>query len=135
MISPEMFEQFCFQDTLQTTNYVDRSLYHLDGPDAIRHLPRLLEIERLDGIQWIHGSGQPSAAHWLDLLKRIQQAGKFVQVYYGPTHGDDADSVAELELLCRELDPKRLFFWANLTSVEEAEALMKKAGEAGTARR
>jgi hypothetical protein len=129
MISPEMFDEFCFQDTLETTNYVDRSLYHLDGPDAIRHIPRLLEIERLDAIQWIHGAGQPAATHWLELLKRIQQAGKSVQVYYGPTHGDEADTVEELKILCRELDPNRLFFWANLSSVEEAEALMKVAGQ------
>jgi len=129
MISPEMFDEFCFQDILETTNYVDQSIYHLDGPDAIRHVPRLLEIEKLDSIQWIHGAGQPSATHWLDLLKQIQQAGKSVQVYYGPTHGDEADTVEELEILCRELDPNRLFFWANVSSMEEAEALMKTAGK------
>ena len=129
MISPEMFEEFCFRDTLETTNYVDHSLYHLDGPDAIRHIPRLLEIDRLEAVQWIHGSGQPPATDWLELLKRIQQAGKSVQVYYGPTHGEEADTVEELKILCRELDPKRLFFWANVPSVEEAEALMKTAGQ------
>lgn len=129
MISPEMFDEFCFRDTLETTNYVDHSLYHLDGPDAIRHVPRLLEIEKLDCIQWIHGAGQPSATHWLDLLKQIQQAGKLVQVYYGPTHGDEENTVAELEILCRELDPKRLFFWASVSTVEEAQTLLKTAGK------
>jgi len=129
MISPEMFDEFCFQDILETTNYVDHSLYHLDGPGAIRHVPRLLEIEKLDSIQWIHGAGQPSAVHWLELLKQIQQAGKSVQVYYGPTHGDEADTVEELKILCRELDPNRLFFWANVSGMEEAEALMKTAGK------
>lgn len=128
MISPEMFEEYCFQDTLETTNYVDHSIYHLDGPDAIRHVPRLLEIEKLDCVQWIHGAGQPSATHWLDLLKRIQQAGKSVQVFYGPSHGDEENTVEELKILCRELDPNRLFFWANVSNVEEAEALLKIAG-------
>ena len=129
MISPEMFDEFCLPDIVETTNYVDRSLYHLDGPDAIRHLPRLLSIDALDCIQWIHGSGQPPSSRWLPLLKQIQNAGKSVQVYYGPTHGDEADSVEELEILCSELDPRRLFFWATVGSVGEAEALMKTAGE------
>jgi hypothetical protein len=129
MISPQMFDEFCLQDTRETTNYVDHSIYHLDGPDAIRHLPRLLEIEKLDCIQWIHGAGQPSATHWLDLLKRIQRAGKSVQVYYGPDHGDDEDTVTELEILCRELDPDRLFFWASVPTVEEASELMKTAAQ------
>ncbi len=127
MISPDMFEEFCLQDTLETINSVDHSLYHLDGPAAIRHVPRLLEIEKLDCIQWIHGAGQPSAAHWLDLLKQIQDAGKSVQVLYGPAHGDDADKVEDLKILCRELDPNRLFFWATAASVDEAQALMRTA--------
>jgi hypothetical protein len=129
MISPQMFEEFCFRDIQETTSYVDHSIYHLDGPGAIRHVPRLLEIDRLECIQWIHGAGQPSATHWLDLLKQIQAAGKSVQVLYGPNHGDEEDSVEELKILCRELDSRRLFFWANIPSVEEAEALMRTAAE------
>jgi len=130
MISPEMFDEFCLQDTLETTSYVDRSIYHLDGPGAIRHLPRILEIESLDCVQWIHGAGQPAASHWLELLKSVQGAGKSVQVYYGPTHGDEADPGEELRILCRELDPDRLFFWATVGSVEEADRLLRIAGEA-----
>jgi succinate dehydrogenase flavin-adding protein (antitoxin of CptAB toxin-antitoxin module) len=127
MISPAMFDEFCFEDTLETTDYVDRSIYHLDGPDAVRHLPRILEIESLDCVQWIHGAGQPSASHWLELLKRIQDAGKSVQVYYGPSHGDEADINAELEILCRELDRDRVFFWATVGSIEEADRLVQLA--------
>jgi succinate dehydrogenase flavin-adding protein (antitoxin of CptAB toxin-antitoxin module) len=127
MISPAMFDEFCLEDTLETTDYVDRSIYHLDGPDAVRHLPRILEIESLDCVQWIHGAGQPSASHWLELLKRIQDAGKSVQVYYGPSHGDEADISAELEILCRELDRDRVFFWATVGSIEEADRLVQLA--------
>ncbi len=35
----------------------------------------------------------------------------------------------QLKILCRDLDPNRLFFWANVSTVEEAEALLKIAGE------
>ena len=131
MISPDMFEEFCFQDTLETCNAVDYSLYHLDGPDAIRHLPRILEIESLDCVQWIHGAGQPSASHWLDLLQSVQAAGKSVQVYYGPTHGEEADPAQEFKILYRELDPDRLFFWAAVETAEEADRLVELGRQVG----
>jgi hypothetical protein len=127
MISPQMFEEFCLQDTVATCNHVDYAMYHLDGPDAVRHLPQILEIKNLDCVQWIHGAGQPPASAWLDLLKTIQAAGKSVQVFYGPAHGDDADLTRELQILCRELDPTRLFFWAIVSSVEEADHLIRYA--------
>jgi len=47
MIGPEMFREFLLDDTLETTHYVERSLYHLDGPNATQHLLTLCEIERL----------------------------------------------------------------------------------------
>jgi hypothetical protein len=129
MISPEMFDQFCLGDTLETTNYVDRSIYHLDGPDAIRHLPRILELEHLDCLQWIQGAGAPFPSRWIDMLRSVQAAGKSVQVYYGPGHGDRADLAEELSTLCRALDPGRLFFWATVGSIEEADHLVRLASE------
>jgi hypothetical protein len=131
MISPEMFDEFCLQDTLETTNHVDRSIYHLDGPDAVRHLPRILALEHLDCLQWIQGAGAPHPSQWLDMLRSVQRAGKTVQVYYGPGHGDTADLASELKLLCEALDRRRLFFWAVVGSVEEADRLVELAGEVG----
>ena len=137
MIGPEMFERFCWADTVESCRHVERTIYHLDGPGALRHLPRLLEIEELDCVQWIQGAGSPPPSRWLPMLRQVQAAGKSVQVYYGPSHGDDADLAAELELLCRELDWRRLFFWATVPSVAQAEALVDLARAAAlrTARR
>ncbi|MCC6698794.1 MAG: hypothetical protein IT365_24430 [Candidatus Hydrogenedentes bacterium] len=127
MIGPEMFEEFCLRDNVECCNDADYSLYHLDGPDAARHLPKILGIDSLTAVQWIQGAGNPPPSKWLHLLQMIQRAGKSVQVYYGPSHGDDADLFQEMEILCRELDPTRLFIWAILADVEEAEALVKHA--------
>lgn len=127
MISPDMFNDFCWKDTLECTDYVDRSIYHLDGPDAVRHLPKILELENLNCIQWIQGAGNLHPSKWLDLLKKIQAAGKTVQVFYGPNHGDNADLHKELEILCSNLDVNKLFFWAILDSVEQADFLVKTA--------
>ena len=83
MISPAMFDSFCLGDTVQCAEHVGYSIYHLDGPGALQHVPRLLEIEQLDCIQWIQGAGQPLPTQWLDLLHQIQDAGKSIQLYYG----------------------------------------------------
>lgn len=127
MISPRMFEEFCWQDNLDCCQHVDLSLYHLDGPGAVRHLPTVLRLEKLSCVQWIQGAGQPLPSHWLDLLRQIQAAGKSVQLYYGGPHGGDADLKRELDVLCPALDPNRLFIWAVVNSAEEAEAAVAHA--------
>jgi hypothetical protein len=124
MISPRMFEQFCWQDNLECCAHVDESLYHLDGPAALRHLPLLLRLERLDCIQWIQGAGQPLPSEWLPVLQRIQAGGKSVQLYYGEAHGANADLKREIDILARTLNPNRLFIWATVESAEKAEAIV-----------
>jgi hypothetical protein len=123
MISPAMFEQFCLPDTVAGCRLADHTIYHLDGPGALRHLDRILAIPELDCVQWIQGAGHPPPSRWLQELRKVQAAGKSVQVYYGPGHGDDADLAAELAALCRGLDRRRLFFWAVVPSREQAEEL------------
>ena len=125
MISPRMFEEFCLEDTVAGCRQAEHTIYHLDGPGALRHLDRLLAIEELDCVQWIQGAGNPPPSRWLAVLKKVQAAGKSVQVYYGPSHGDDADLPAELTLLCRELDWRRLFFWATVPDRKLADELVE----------
>ena len=81
MISPAMFERFVLPDLTTCCNHLDHGFYHLDGKGQIRHLDLLLSIERLRGIQWIPGDGQPPPHEWLPLLKRIREGGKLCQVF------------------------------------------------------
>ena len=59
----------------------------------------------------------------MELLQQIQAGGKSIQLYYGPGHGGDADLKRELDILCRALDPTRLFIWATTSSVRAAEEM------------
>jgi hypothetical protein len=126
-----MFEEFCLPDTVAACRRADHTLYHLDGPGALRHLERLLAIPELDCVQWIQGAGNPPPSKWLDMLRGVQAAGKSVQVYYGPGHGDDADLGRALDALCRGLDRRRLFFWAAVPEREQAEELAGQAARQG----
>ncbi len=84
MISPAMFERFVMPDLLACCDHLDHGFYHLDGKGEIPHLDLLLSIERLRGIQWIPGDGQPPPHEWLPLLKRIRDGGKLCQVFVTP---------------------------------------------------
>jgi 5-methyltetrahydrofolate--homocysteine methyltransferase len=84
MISPQMFERFVLQDLAACCDALDHAFYHLDGKGQIPHLDMLLSLERLRGIQWIPGDGQPPPEAWLPLLKRIRDAGKLCQLYVSP---------------------------------------------------
>jgi len=81
MISPEMFERFVLPDISGCCDSLDYPFYHLDGKGQLPHLEMLLSLERLRGIQWVPGDGQPQAEYWLPLLKRIRQSNKLCQVY------------------------------------------------------
>ncbi|NDJ78696.1 MAG: LD-carboxypeptidase [Chloroflexi bacterium] len=81
MISPQMFERFVLPDLLVCCDHLEYPFYHLDGKGELPHLDMLLEIPNLRGIQWQPGDGQPTADGWLDVLRRIREAGKLCQVY------------------------------------------------------
>jgi hypothetical protein len=130
-----MFDEFVLEDTAASCNHVDRSIYHLDGPGALQHVPTLLAIEKLDCVQWIQGAGAPLPSHWIDLLRRIQDAGKTVQLFYGGAHGGSADFKHEIDVICGALDTSRLFISADVESVEKADFIVRHVKEVCAAKR
>jgi 5-methyltetrahydrofolate--homocysteine methyltransferase len=81
MISPAMFERFVLPDLAACCEMLDHGFYHLDGKGQIAHLDMLLSLERLRGIQWIPGDGQPPPEAWPGLLERIRDGGKLCQLF------------------------------------------------------
>jgi hypothetical protein len=118
LISPRMFREFFLDDILAQINWLDHSLFHLDGPDCIRHLDILLEIPNLHGIQWVPGARYKSMLVWVPLLKRIQRAGKLVHITV-PAN--------EVEPLLQELSPKGLMLDTYCSTEDEAKELLRKA--------
>ncbi len=84
MVSPTMFRRWILPALEVQWEFLDYNFYHLDGPDALKHLPDLLSAPRLHGIQWVPGGRleieQPQHT-WVDLFQRIQAAGKAVEVW------------------------------------------------------
>jgi 5-methyltetrahydrofolate--homocysteine methyltransferase len=83
MIGPDMFARFVQPELAATTRRLDRTFYHLDGKGQLQHLQTVLGLERLAGVQWIPGAGQPASPHWPQVHQRILSAGKKSQVCGG----------------------------------------------------
>ncbi|MFN3682834.1 MAG: hypothetical protein ACK41F_02745 [Fimbriimonadaceae bacterium] len=82
MFSEAMFRRFVVPPLRAQCEWLDYSMFHLDGTHCMKHLDALLEIEALDAIEWtpeptVPGGGDPC---WYDLYRRILSAGKSVQV-------------------------------------------------------
>ena len=116
MISPRMFEDLFMPFLEQQTGWVRRTVYHLDGPNAIRHLDLLMSLPELDGIQWVPGAGAPPMSAWIRLLRRIQAGGKLLVLSCGRE---------EVETLLSELEPEGLLLSTHCDSEEEAKVLLQ----------
>ena len=80
MISPSMFEEFALPTLRKNCRELDRTIYHLDGPGELPHLELLLSIPELNAIQWIPGEGNPPCDSYIDVYRKIRDAGKRIQL-------------------------------------------------------
>ena len=82
MFSPQMYRRFVVPALTAQCAWLDQSLYHLDGTQAVCHLDALLEVEPLDAIEWTPQAGIETGGHqrWHPMYQRILAAGKCVQV-------------------------------------------------------
>ena len=81
MISPDMFREFVAPGLKEQCAWLDYSMYHLDGTQAMCHLDALLEIDELDAIEWTPQAGIENGGNprWYPLYEKILNAGKSVQ--------------------------------------------------------
>ncbi len=119
MLSPAMFEEFVKPSLSREAEFLDKSIYHLDGPGEIPHLDHLLDIDRLTGIQWTPGAGNPNVCDekWYPMYKRIQEKGKNL-VLLGAEPGN-------VEKLLDNLSPKGLYISTWCETEDDCRELLK----------
>jgi hypothetical protein len=81
MIGPAMFDEFAKPELEATARRLGRAFYHLDGRGQLAHLPSLLAIEGLHGVQWVPGAGAPGYTEWPDVYRRIAASGRKTQLW------------------------------------------------------
>lgn len=89
-ISSEMFRELFLPAIEFQTIFLDYSIYHVDGVESFRHIDALCELPKLQALQILPGAGQPSALHFMDILKKVQESGKNLQIYLKPHEVEQA---------------------------------------------
>ncbi len=119
MFSPAMFQQFVVPALTEQCEWLDYSMYHLDGKEEFVHLDSLLEIKALDAIEWTPNANEPLGGDpkWFDLYKRILDAGKSVQAYMVWAH--------EIVPLLNEIGGKGVYILALFNNEREVESTLK----------
>ena len=118
MISPKMFRDIFLPSIEMQTNFLDHAVYHVDGIGAFAHVDALLELPRLRALQILPGAGKPSPLHYMDVLRKVQAAGRNLHISIPPDEVEDALS---------ELPARGLFIGTSCETEDEARALLKNA--------
>jgi hypothetical protein len=121
MFSPRMYKRFVVPALTAQCAWLDHSLYHLDGTQAMVHLDSLLAIEPLDAIEWTPQAGIETGGNkrWHDLYRRILAAGKSVQVVNVELN--------EVRPLLDAIGPKGVYMLIQFKDEDEADQALKLA--------
>ncbi|SHE81944.1 5-methyltetrahydrofolate--homocysteine methyltransferase [Caldanaerobius fijiensis DSM 17918] len=119
MISPEMFEKFVAPYLREQARRLDHTIYHWDGPGEIPHLDILLDIDEIDGIQWVPGAGNENvdSEAWLELYERIQNKGKLLVL-----NGADPEKIS---WLFERISPEGVYVSVYCDSEDKAYELLE----------
>jgi len=119
MFSPEMFERLVCPALSAQCDWLDYSMFHLDGHQCIRHLDALLAIDSLDAVEWTPDPQVPRGGDpcWYDMYRRILAAGKSVQALW-IAH----DQIAPL---LDAVGPAGMYITTDLTTEAHAEKVAR----------
>jgi len=124
LISAPMAEAAVYPSLQARMRWLDRGYFHLDSPGSLQHLDMLLGQEELGGVQFVYGAGRGPAARWIDVYRRIQAAGKCLELLPEST----ADALAVME----HLKPEGVWFkFYPGVPEEEAHWFVRQVAEPG----
>jgi len=121
LVSAGTYREFFLEELLNEITHLDYSIYHLDGVESLQHLDLLLEIPKLNAIQWVRGARfeKESISRWFPLYRKIQAKKKSIIVY---------PAAEEVPLVLENLKPEGLFIQVGCSNEDEARAVMARLG-------
>ena len=129
MMSPAQFSEFVVPSLERQCDALDNSIYHLDGKDAIRHLPALMGIKSLGALQWTSGAGQLEGIDekWYPIYDAVHDAGKakWVSAFGGSL---DAKLAAAKKFVARYGIKGTYFLFGHMSRADAGE-LMRAAAK------
>lgn len=127
LLSPDFFREFVLESLQEQARRLDNTLYHLDGPDAIKHMDAIMEIPELKALQWTSGDDGPDGTYeaWDVIYDKARAAGKslWVKVYTGNVD----DWIRNVDRIVRRYGTHSLFLMFPDMSMNDAEKLLGHA--------
>ena len=117
-ISTAMFKEMFLPAIERQTRFLDYSIYHVDGVEAFRHVDVLCGLPRLQAIQILPGAGKPSPLHYMEVLKKVQKAGKNLHI---------AIPLEEVKPALDQLSARGLYISSWCRTESEARHMLKNA--------
>lgn len=127
LMAPQQFRDFVLDSLKEQADKVDHVLYHLDGPDAIKHLDAIMEVDGIDALQWTSGDAGPDGTleEWYPIYDKAIAAGKslWVKVY----SGEFEDWIKNVDRIVERYGSHSLFLFFPEMSLEQANTLIAHA--------
>ncbi len=116
MISPTMYREIFLDQLRRQSEYLDYTVYHVDGISAFAHVPMLCELPKIQALQILPGAGKPSPLYYRETLEYVQSHGKNLHI----TIPSD-----EVEAAVKTLSSKGLCIDTSAESEAEARKLIR----------
>ncbi|MBT9775668.1 trimethylamine corrinoid protein 2 [Clostridium sp. MCC353] len=130
LMSPDQFKALAVPALKKQAEHMDYAFYHLDGPDAIKHLDQILGIEAIKAIQWSHGAGNPDGLWdgWFSKVHdKVINAGKSLYLFVDDHPAEE--SIAGIKRLTERYGSKGIFLrFFDEMDQEKANAVLKGIG-------
>ena len=123
MISSRMYDEIFLPGIRRECQFLERSIYHLDGPGALRHLDSILSIPELNALQWVPGAGREIFSQWVQVYRKVQAAGKGIQV---------TCRLEEIQTVMQTLNPRGMFLQVGGVPDRESGAALLQELESWT---
>ncbi len=127
MMSPGQYREFIQESLRKQAKQLDHVIYHLDGPDAIKHVDAIMEIKEIDALQWTSGDYGPDGTfeEWYQIYDKAVAAGKglWVKVYSGSFE----EWLERLDKLVERYGSNALFLYFDPMPMEQANKLLAHA--------
>lgn len=113
MLSPDQVNEFVIPCLEEECSMVDHAIFHLDGPEAIKHMKSIAAIDKIRCIQWTPGAGQEgNGPYWLGFYQDVLSTGKGIYISCG---------TETAKLLHKELKSNKVIYNVGGTRLEVEE--------------
>ena len=122
VMSPKGYKEFQLPHHQSQCQWLDRTAYHLDGPDCARHIDDVLGVKELTCLQYTPAHCEPEMEMYDHIYKKAVDAGKRVWVHLGdkPQEG----KIYHMKRYMKMLGKSNPYFILENVSRKEADELL-----------